>query len=119
MKNSFRAILVRAVVWRTVLGYEVFGIARFVLFGALAGLSTVPMTRPQAGTPSAARTPLGRLTNGAEVVFVRSGSGAWETEISGGSVQPLAQEKPAQVGIGDKKNRTAVRCQIYSIHFAA
>ena len=89
MKNGFQAVLVGTV----------FGVVRFALFGAVAGLSVASMARAQAGAGSAARIPLGLLTNGAEVTFVRSGSGAWGIEISGDAVQPVSQEKPAQIEV--------------------
>ena len=80
---------------------------KYALLGVLVGLSIAPLAPAQAGANSAGRILLGRLTNGAGVAFVRSGSGDWGIEISGNSAPRLTQEKPAQIEIyrGDEDVR--------------
>ena len=72
---------------------------KYALFAALAGLSIAPLAPAQVGANSAGRIPLGRLTNGSDVAFVRSGSGDWGIEISGETVPRIAQQKPAQIEV--------------------
>ena len=72
---------------------------KYALFGALLGLSIAPLAQAQVGANSADRILLGRLTNGASVAFVRSGSGDWGIEIFGDSAPRLTQEKPAQIEV--------------------
>jgi hypothetical protein len=72
---------------------------KYALFAALAGLSIAPLASAQVGANSADRIPLGRLTNGSGVAFVRSGSGDWGIEISGETVPRIAQQKPAQIEV--------------------
>ena len=64
----------------------------------LTALST-PAQQKQAVANTANRMELGRLTNGAVVAFVRSGSGGWGIEISGDAVPRLTQPKPAQIEV--------------------
>jgi hypothetical protein len=45
------------------------------------------------------RVDLGRLTTGATVSFVRSASGEWGIEISGGAAPRMIQEKPARIEV--------------------
>ena len=80
---------------------------KHALFGALVGLSIAPLAQAQVNANSADRIPLGRLTNGAGVAFVRSGSGEWGIEIFGDSAPRLMQEKPAQIEVyrGDEDVR--------------
>ncbi len=51
------------------------------------------------GQPAANRVELGRLANGAAVVFVRAGSGEWGIEIEGGTAPRLSQLKPARLEV--------------------
>ncbi len=77
-------------------------VVRSILLGAVASLLTAPSTpaqQKQALTNTANRMELGRLTNGAVVAFVRSGSGGWGIEISGDAVPRLTQPKPAQIEV--------------------
>lgn len=57
------------------------------------------VTAQPANQTSTTRTELGRLTNGAEVAFVRSGSGGWGLDISGEAVPHLTQGNPAQIEV--------------------
>jgi len=57
------------------------------------GKKVVPS--PAAGN----RIDLGRLANGADVTFVRAGTGDWGIEINGASTQRISQPKPAQIEI--------------------
>ncbi len=83
---------------------------KYAMFGTLVWLSIAPVALAQqthAGKTVSNRILLGRLTNGAGVAFVRSGSGDWGIEISGDSVPRLTQEKPAQIEVyrGDENPR--------------
>ncbi len=66
------------------------------VFCAFLGLLANSVISAQAADD---RLELGRLANGATVIFVRSGSADWGIEMSGGSAPRLTQPKPAQVQI--------------------
>lgn len=73
---------------------------RHLRLGALISLLTVPLaTAQQADATDRNRIELGRLANGAAVVFVRANSGDWGVEISGGAAPRITQPKPAQIEI--------------------
>ena len=75
---------------------------RYAAFGAFLCLIIAPLPRAQqkkAGAGAGDRIELGRLANGADVVFVRPGEGDWGIEISGVAVPRMAQPKPAQIEV--------------------
>ena len=77
-------------------------VVRYLVLGAVASLLLAPSTpaqQKQAVSNTAVRMELGRLTNGAMVAFVRSGSGDWGIETSGDAVPRLTQPKPAQIEV--------------------
>lgn len=65
---------------------------RYGVLGALAYLLIAPPV-PAQQTAAANRIELGRLTNGAAVMFVRAGSD-WGIEIAGGAGARMMQKKP-------------------------
>ena len=75
---------------------------RIAITGVLAGMlmAQVPSAeqRPASAPANAGRTELGRLANGAAVTFVRTDSGDWGIEISGGGPR-MMQPKPAQIEV--------------------
>lgn len=76
--------------------------SRQTLICALLGLSIVPQAIAQQNPTAAAtitRVYLGRLANGADVVFVRGDSAKWGIEISGATSQRMTQPEPAQIEI--------------------
>lgn len=66
----------------------------FLFLAAMAAAQQNP-----GGKSAGARIVLGRLANGAEVAFVRAGSGGWGIEIAGGEAPRMAQPKPAEVQV--------------------
>ena len=59
----------------------------------------VPAQQKQADAGAGNRIVLGRLSNGADVAFVRAGSGDWGIVMSGNSAPEITQQKPAQIEI--------------------
>ena len=75
--------------------------ARYTAFWALMCLlAPLPQAQQKHVSASAGnRIVLGRLANGADVVFVRTGTGDWGIEISGVAVPRIVQPKPAQIEV--------------------
>ena len=69
---------------------------RYRSFSVLIGLLIVSMAGAQQTSSS---MDLGRLTNGATVMFVRVGSGQWCIEIAGGDIPRMVQAKPVRLEI--------------------
>ncbi len=61
--------------------------------------SVVSSQQDRTATGDGDRVVLGRLANGATVMFVRSGSGDWGLSISGDDAPRLTQQKPAQIEV--------------------
>jgi hypothetical protein len=82
-----------------------------LLFGCLVLLSIGPAVLAQAHANSSHRKQLGQLAGGANVSFVREGSGDWGLEVSVRSGPVLSQPNPAQVevyrGDGDIRDAAA------------
>jgi hypothetical protein len=79
---------------------------RSVIFVASSCSLIAPQVNAQQKqTDAGNRIVLGRLSNGADVVFIRAGSGDWGIVISGNSAPEITQQKPAQIEIyrGDSK----------------
>ena len=69
---------------------------KYASFGSLMWLLAASVTF---GQQAASRLDLGRLANGAALTFVRSASGEWGIEISGGTAPTMSQLKPAQIEV--------------------
>ena len=76
-------------------------IVKCTLFLALIVFEAMPLAlaQPKQTGEEAHRIVLGKLTNGAEVAFIRAGSGGWGIEISGSAVARETQPNPAQIEI--------------------
>ncbi len=74
---------------------------RFALLGVALGASSLLGQQRPAGSPASAanRIELGRLANGATVMFVRGADREWGIQISAGSAPAYAQSKPAQIQV--------------------
>lgn len=59
----------------------------------------LPSQQKSAGAASGNRIVLGRLANGADAAFVRSGSGDWGIEITSPSAPSFSQSRPAQIQV--------------------
>ena len=69
------------------------------LFGALVWISMASVALAQVKANFTGRMRLGRLANGATILFVRAGSGDWGLEISVRPGRLLSQQRPAQIEI--------------------
>ena len=76
-------------------------IVKCALFLALLVFEAMPLAlaQPKQTGVEANRIVLGKLTNGAEVAFMRAGEGGWGIEISGSAVPRETQPKPAQIEV--------------------
>ncbi len=76
-------------------------IVKCALFLALLVFEAMPLAlaQPKQTGLEANRIVLGKLTNGAEVAFMRAGEGGWGIEISGSAVPRETQPKPAQIEV--------------------
>ena len=75
---------------------------KYAAFGALMYLLSAPVNQAQLKSPSTGasnRIVLGRLANGADVLFVRAGAGDWGIEISGNTFPRTMQQTPAQIEV--------------------
>jgi hypothetical protein len=73
-----------------------------LLAGALMCLLIAPMAPAQpkqGGGDTPDRMVLGRFANGADVTFVRAGSGGWGIEVSGDAVPGFTRHKPAEIEV--------------------
>jgi hypothetical protein len=76
-------------------------IVKCALFLALLVFEAMPLAlaQPKQTGVEANRIVLGKLTNGAEVAFMRAGEEGWGIEISGSAVPRETQPKPAQIEV--------------------
>jgi hypothetical protein len=75
---------------------------KYVSLGAILWLLIVPLSPARedlAVSTDANRIVLGQLINGATVVFVRTGKGDWDIEISGGAAPSMVQPQPVQIEV--------------------
>lgn len=74
---------------------------RYATFGALICILIAPPAPAQQkkAANAANRIVVGRLASGADVTLVRTSSGDWGIEISGGGGPSFAQRKPAQIEV--------------------
>jgi hypothetical protein len=71
-----------------------------VMIGVVLGATALLALQSAPSAPPAAnRIELGRLSNGAAVVFTRAGAGDWGIQISGSGAMGFAQPKPASIQV--------------------
>jgi hypothetical protein len=74
------------------------GVSMMIRYATLGSLACLLIVTAAFGQQAGDRVELGKLTNGATVVFARTG-GEWGIEIAGGTTPAIAQPKPAQISV--------------------